>query len=85
MAKEKKAGDKKTVCPVSRTQFVKEAKPVDVVINGVPLVAQVKEFSTGSFGFFLNDKVAIKVGDVTVKCQVGMNITAIGSMNLAKE
>lgn len=84
MAKEKKAGEKKTVCPVGRTQFSKEAKPVDVVINGVPLVAQVKEFSTGSFGFYLNGKVPIKVGDVTVNCQVGMNLTAIGSKELPK-
>src|SRR5436305_12083117 len=42
---------RKTVCPVSRQQFVAEAKAVEVSINGQTVLAEVKEFSTGSFGW----------------------------------
>ena len=29
------------------------------MINGVPLIAEVKEFSTGSLGWYLNGKTAL--------------------------
>jgi len=73
-----------TECPISRSQFLAEAKSVEVVINGVPMVAEVKEFSTGSFGWHFGDKVTIKVGDTLVKCQVGLTVTCIGSKDLPK-
>gem|GEM_PF-2456879 len=40
-----------------------DAKPVDVVINGIPMTAEVKEFSTGSLGWYLNGKANIKVDE----------------------
>src|SRR5688572_3353038 len=70
---------RKTECPISRAEFKAQAKSVELVINGQTVVAQVKEFSTGSFGWHFGDKVTIKVGDQLVKCQVGLTITAIGS------
>ena len=73
---------KKTSCPVTREEFRNDAKPVDVVINGVPLMAEVKEFSTGSLGWYLNGKTTIKVGDKPVTVQVGLNMTIIGSKEL---
>jgi hypothetical protein len=73
---------KKTNCPVTREEFRTDAKPVDVVINSVPLVAEVKEFSTGSLGWYLNGKTTIKVGDKAVTVQVGLNMTIIGSKEL---
>jgi hypothetical protein len=76
---------RKTVCPVSRGQFLADAKPVDVSINGVPVVAEVKEFSTGSFGWHHGDKITLKVGDTLVKVQVGLTLTVIGSKELPKE
>ena len=51
----------KTTCSITREQF-KQAKPVEVVINGIPMTAEVKEFSTGSLGWYLNGKVNVKVG-----------------------
>ena len=45
---------KKTTCPISRTDFRHNAKPVTVSIGTVPLQADVKEFSTGSLGWYLN-------------------------------
>ena len=72
----------KTTCPVTRQQFRTGAKPVTVVVNGVPLTAAVKEFSTGSFGWYLNGKTSIEVDGVAVPVQIGMNLTVVGSKEL---
>lgn len=74
----------KTNCPVTRAEFVQNAKAVEVVINGVPLMAEVKEFSTGSLGWYLNGKTTIRVGDAPVSVQIGMNLTIVGSKELPK-
>jgi hypothetical protein len=75
----------KTSCPVSRGEFLAKARPVEVVINGAPLQAVVKEFSTGSLGWYLNGKTLIDVGGTKVAVQIGMNLTVVGSKELAKE
>jgi hypothetical protein len=75
---------RKTVCPISREQFRADAKAVEVVINGQPVLAEVKEFSTGSFGWHHGDKVTLKVGDALVKVQVGLTLTVIGSKEAPK-
>lgn len=76
---------RKTVCPISREQFQAEAKPVEVSINGQPVVADVKQFSTGSFGWHHGDKVTIRVGETLVKVQVGLTLTVIGSKDVPKD
>ena len=73
----------KTTCPISRDEF-KHAKPIEVVINGVPMTAEVKEFSTGSLGWYLNGKMTVKVGETLVTIQIGMNMTILGSKDLPK-
>ena len=75
----------KTTCPVSRKQFIENAKPLEVVVNGVPLIADVKEFSTGSLGWYLNGKTSVKIGDASVSVQIGMNLTIVGSKELPKD
>lgn len=75
----------KTTCPITRQQFRVDAKPVEVVVNGIPLIAEVKEFSTGSLGWYLNGKTSIKVGDSSVSVQIGMNLTIVGSKELPKD
>jgi hypothetical protein len=70
---------RKTECPVSRDEFLAEAKGVEVTINGQVVLALVKEFSTGSFGWHHGDKLTVKVGDTLVKVQVGLTMTVIGS------
>jgi hypothetical protein len=74
----------KTTCPISREQFSAKAKPVIVTINGVPLQADVREFSTGSLGWYLNGKVLIEVDGTPVSVQVGLNLTVVGSKELPK-
>jgi hypothetical protein len=73
---------KKTVCPISRAEFRSGAKPTSVTIAGVPLVADVKEFSTGSLGWHLNGKMTIEINGQPVAVQIGMNLTIVGSKEL---
>ena len=76
---------KKTTCPITRQDFRAGAKPVTVNINNVPLQAEVKEFSTGSLGWYLNGKTTIDVGGKLVSVQIGMNLTIVGSKDLPKD
>jgi hypothetical protein len=76
---------KKTTCPISRAEFRTKAKPVTVKIGEVPLQAEVKEFSTGSLGWYLNGKTTIDVGGTPVSVQIGMNLTIVGSKELPAE
>ena len=74
----------KSTCPVTRAEFINDAKPVEVVVNGIPMTAEVKEFATGSLGWYLNGKANIKVGEKSVSVQIGMNLTIVGSKELPK-
>jgi hypothetical protein len=74
---------KKTTCPITREQFRTKAKPVKIIVNDLPPVeAEVKEFSTGSLGWYLNTKIALEVDGVRVPVQVGLNLTIVGSKEL---
>lgn len=72
-------------CPITRAEFRDKAQPVKVEINGVPMMAEVKEFSTGSLGWYLNGKSMIDVGGKQVSVQIGMNLTIVGSKDLPKD
>jgi hypothetical protein len=72
----------KTSCPISRSDFRTKAKPVLVTINNVPLQAMVKEFSTGSLGWYLNGKTTIDIGGTPIAVQIGLNLTVVGSKEL---
>ena len=76
---------KKTHCPISRTEFRSQAKPVTVTIGSVPLMAEVKEFSTGSLGWYLNGKTTIEINGTPVAVQIGMNLTIVGSKELPQD
>jgi hypothetical protein len=73
---------KKTSCPITRADFRAKAKAVTVMIGDQRLVAEVKEFSTGSLGWYLNGKTAIDVDGTPVSVQIGLNLTIIGSKEL---
>lgn len=73
----------KTSCPISREHFrLKAPRTVDVVIAGVPFKAKVKEFKTGSLGFYLSGKMELGIGETETPFQIGMNLTAVGSKEL---
>jgi hypothetical protein len=69
----------KTSCPVSLTQFTEKATPLKITINGQDMLAEVKSFSTGSFGWYLNGKTVIEIDGKAVSVQIGMNMTVVGS------
>lgn len=72
----------KKVCPISRVDFKGHAKPLEITINGVPMVAEVKEFSTGSLGWMISGKTVVKVGDHPLSVQIGLNLTVVNSKDL---
>ena len=69
----------KSASPVSRTQFLENAESVKVTINGQEIIADKREFSTGSFGWYYNGKINIAVDGKTLSVQVGLNLTVVGS------
>ena len=75
----------KSSCPLTQAQFVAQAKPLKITINGQDMLAEVKAFSTGSFGWYLNGKTAIEVDGKVVSVQIGMNMTIVGSKEAARE
>jgi uncharacterized Zn-binding protein involved in type VI secretion len=72
----------KTACPIDRATFRTHAKPVSVEIDGLAMAAMVKEFSTGSLGWFANGKTTVNVNGTPVAVQVGLNLTIVGSKEL---
>jgi hypothetical protein len=76
---------KKSTCPITRTQFRTKAQPVKVVIGTEQVrefLIPIKEFSTGSLGWYLNEKISVTIDGVPVQVQVGLNMTIIGSKEL---
>lgn len=76
---------KKTTCPISRAAFKANAKPMAVTIGDKQYQAIPKEFSTGSLGWNINDKVTLDIGGTLVTVQIGMNLTLVGSKELPQE
>ena len=75
----------KTLCPITRQQFLDGAKPVTISIGTAPMRADPREFATGSLGWYLNGKTVIEVNGTPVTVQVGINLTVVGSKELPKE
>lgn len=76
---------KKTTCPITRTQFRDHAKSVVVQIGDERMEADVKEFSTGSLGWYLNGKTKIEIDGIKVPVQIGLTLTLVGSKELPRE
>jgi hypothetical protein len=69
----------KSPCPISKTQFLETAEPVKITIGGSELIADKREFSTGSFGWYYNGKTTVTVNGKPLSVQVGLNLTVVGS------
>lgn len=70
---------KKSECPITKEAFAEKAKPLAVVINGETKVATPKEFASGSFGYFFNEKVVVMIDGIPVKLQANVILTVVGS------
>jgi hypothetical protein len=69
---------------LSLTQFLEKAEPMKVTINGQEMLAEVKQFSTGSFGWYMNGKTVVSIDGKSVSVQIGMNLTIVGSKEAAR-
>ena len=74
----------KSPCPVTKTQFLEKAEPVKIMIGNSEIVADKREFSTGSFGWYYNGKTTVTVDGKAVSVQIGMNMTVVGSKEAAR-
>ena len=76
----------KTTCPITRSEFRQHAQPnMPVVLNGTPLAALAKEFQTGSLGWNLNGKTTVTINGKVCTCQIGLNVTIVGSKELPQD
>jgi hypothetical protein len=75
----------KSSCPLSQAKFLEKAEPLKVSINGQEMLAEVKSFSTGSFGWYLNGKTTVMVDGKAVSVQIGMNLTIVGSKEAPRD
>lgn len=78
-------GMAKSSCPLSQAQFLAKAEPLKVNIQGSEMLAEVKAFSTGSFGWYLNGKTTVVVDGKAVSIQIGLNLTIVGSKEAPRE
>jgi hypothetical protein len=69
----------KSPCPLTKTQFLDKAEPVTIHIGNSEIVADKREFSTGSFGWYYNGKTTVMVDGKPLSVQVGLNLTVVGS------
>jgi hypothetical protein len=73
---------KKTTCPISRVDFRAKAKPIPVTIGGMSQMAEVKEFSTGSLGWYLNGRTTIEIEGQHVPVLINASLVIVGSKEL---
>ncbi len=69
----------KTNSPLTRAEFKEKAQAIKIDVGGVSMMAEPKEFSTGSFGWYLSGKATLMVDGKPVQVQVGANLAVIGS------
>src|SRR4029078_11823595 len=68
----------KTVVPISREDFLAKAEPLKIDLGGFPMIAEPREFSTGSFGWYVNGKATLNVDGKSGSVQSGMEHIAVG-------
>jgi len=69
----------KTKCPLTAEEFIANAKPITVDLQGTLVTFEPKVFSSGSFGWGFYGKMDIKVGNKPIKVQSSSSLTAVGS------
>lgn len=75
----------KKKCPLQRAEFDEHADALALELAGQALLAEPKQFKTGSMGYYAGTKVNLTINGKVVPCQVGLNVTVIGSKELPEE
>lgn len=76
---------RKTKCPISLADFLETAKAMPIVIGGQAYSAPPRKFASGSFGWYVNEKLFYSLGGQELKVQIGINLTIIGSKEAPRE
>lgn len=72
----------KETCPVTREEFDASAERLVVTIGEDEFKLAPKQFNTGSMGWGLQGKSAMRIGGKWVNVTIGLNITVNGSKDL---
>ena len=82
----KKRGKKAKGAVMTRKEFIKAAKPQKITLDGVEVDVKPKQFSTGTVGWFTNEKRDFKLKNgKTVRCQVQLQLFVCGSKTWQEE
>lgn len=74
----------KTACPITREQFSTGAPiSISATFAKAPFEVPMKEFSTGSLGWYGSGKVIVTVDGKPCQVQLAITATIIGSKELA--
>lgn len=78
-------GKKTKSCAITRKDFLELAEPIAInILSGENhssnlIIDDIREFSTGSFGFYCNGKFTVMVGDKKITCQLNGSLIVVGS------
>lgn len=81
----KKYQIRRTLCPLTLAEFLEYAKGLPITMAGQARIAGPRKFAKGSFGWYLNDKGVVVIGDREIKVQINLNITVVGSKDAARQ
>jgi hypothetical protein len=73
------------MCPITRSEFRTNAKHLTATIDGQTVLVPVKDFSTGSFGWYSNGKMTLQVNGKAVTVQIGLTLTIVGSKEVPQD
>jgi hypothetical protein len=76
---------KKTECPISRKQFDDNAEELEATVSGKSMIVPVKEFKTGSLGWYNQQKITVEVDGKKCLAQCTVSLQIVGSKALPKE
>lgn len=75
-------GKKGTDCPITRAEFREHAEPLTLVIDGNKQFATVKEYDSGTLGWWFGEKITIEINGEPVRVQCSINLMVVGSKQL---
>lgn len=78
------AKPEKTECSIDLQTFQEKATTIKATINGKDILIPVKVFATGSFGWYLNEKVLVEIDGQMHSVQIGANLIVVGSKDAAR-
>ncbi len=74
---------RKTVCPITRERFRAKAPGIlQCQVGGSPVLVELKEFSTGSLGYYSQGKITLEIDGVRISSQCAISIQLVGSKEL---